>query len=176
MAIYTEILDADIAPGQPAFSSVMERLRDNPIAIAQGDATVPAANKIVVAAFKQPTSASQTAVLAHQGATQLLGDLNGTVRFFQGIVIVGGAYTFAGTISATFGTSVTIYVNDVSVATPGTTAFTEALTLSSGDQVRVDVSSSASSEVTLSDFRLLSEIYVPMAQCQFNRFFSYQSV
>jgi hypothetical protein len=177
MSTYTEILDADIAPGQPAFSTVMTRLRENPIAIAQGDATVPATSKIVAgAAFKQPTSASQTQILAHQGEAQLLGDNNGTIRFFLAVVVVPGVYTFAGTCSATFNASVTMYVNDVDDGLDdSTSAFTHQMTLAAGDRIRVDIESSASNEITLTDFRLLSEFIVPMAQCQFNRFKSDQS-
>lgn len=167
---YTAISDAEIQPGQPAFSSVIERLRDNPIAIAQGDATVPAANKIVAAAFKQPTSASQTVYLARQGNSQALTDDGIVHQFFHAVVVVAGAYTFAGTTSTTSNTNILIYKNGVLDHTVVSTSFTHAMTLAAGDSVRVDVERTGIGTTTLSDFRFLTEIIVPTAQCQFMRF------
>lgn len=43
MADYNDIADAELTPGQPVTSSLMTRMRDNAIAIAQNDDAVPAA-------------------------------------------------------------------------------------------------------------------------------------
>lgn len=175
MTEFITILDSEVEANQPARGSTAVKLRDNPVAIAEGDATVPNASRVNPAGMKRPTDASQLQILAHQGSPQLLGDDNNTVRFFLAVVVVPGAYTVAGTRSTTSNNTVTVYVNDVSDTVMSGLTLNVPLDLNAGDRIRVDVVNTGTSEIILSDFRLLSEYAVPMCQCQFNRFKSEQS-
>lgn len=171
MAEYSEILNTEIEADQPLREGTMTKMRDNPEAFSQGSATVPNSKRVDPAGFKRPTATAQTAVLAHQGQSQLLGDDNGVVRFFQGVVVVPGVYTFAGTRSTATSNSAKVYVNDVEDYSASTASFSHEMTLVAGDQIRVDVErTSSASMITLTNFRLLSEYFTPMCQCQFNRF------
>lgn len=176
MADYDEILNSEIEADNPLREGTMFKIRDNPEAIAEGAATVPNAKRPYPPGFRNPTATAQATVVAHQGASQRLGDLNTTVRFFQAIVCVPGVYTFAGTRSTTSQNTVNLYINNVDDGLDDSTAsFTHQMTLSTGDVIRVDVENTGSSEITLTNFRLLSEYAVPMCQCQFNRFEPNQS-
>lgn len=171
MATWTAITNAEVTAGKPAYASVALRQRDNMTALAEGDATVPEASKLTAGSFKQPTAATQTAVLADQAVNQTCGDDNGTQVFFQAIVIVPGVYTMAGVMSDGIDGEAKIYVNDVLDYTSTTASFSHEMTLASGDIVRADISSSDGITLTtFSDFQLLSEIYVPLAHCQFYYF------
>lgn len=46
MTIYNAVLDTQIDPDAPLTSVLMYQLRDNPLAIAEGDESVPAAYRI----------------------------------------------------------------------------------------------------------------------------------
>lgn len=169
MTDWTAIDNAEVVKGKPAFASVARRLRDNMTALAEGDSTVPEANKLTAGSFKQPTTAAYTAVLAHQGDSYSIDGDRVSFNFFQAVVVVAGAYRFSGTRSTTSQNTVKIYVNDVEVKDVSTASFNYDMDLSIGDKIVVDVRSFGFG-VTVSDFRLLAEIYVPMAQCHFNKY------
>lgn len=171
MTDWTAITDPEIQPGQPAYASVAERLRDNLTALAEGDATVPEASKLTAGSFKAVTDTSQTFVLASQLDSITIPDDFDIVEqvFFQAIIMVPGDYTFAGTRSNTSGNIVKIYKNDVLVKTVSDAGFTYDFDgdLAAGDKIHVTVYCSSSFSITLSNFRLLSERAVPLCQAQF---------
>ena len=170
MTTYSAITDVETTAGQPAFASVARRQRDNLKALAEGDASVPQAEKLVAAAFKTVTDASQTFVLAKQLDDVAVPDSNDIFEqcFFQAIIMVPGDYTFAGTRNSTSGNTITIYKNAALVDTPASAGFTYALAdLVAGDIIQVFVATSSTSSIALSNFRLLSERAVPLCQAQF---------
>ena len=167
MTTYSAISDVETTAGQPAFASVARRQRDNLKALAEGDASVPVAERLTPGSFKPPTAASQTQVIGRQGDANTSGGAIAPTAF-RGTVVVPGVYTFAGTRSTTSGNDVFIFVNDVLAHTASVAGFTHEMTLAAGDRILVGISTA--SGVTFSDFRLLSEFVVPMAQCQFFQF------
>jgi len=172
MAEYSEILNVEITADEPLREGTLFKLRDNAEAFSQGAATVPNAKRVYPPGFRRPTSASQTAVMAHQGPTQTIGDLNGTVIFFQAVVIIPGVYTFAGTrTSPSSINTAKIFVNgsEVYAAPNASASFSHEMTLAIGDAIRVDVRNNGGL-IDLTNFRLMSEYHTPMGQCHFNRF------
>lgn len=169
MADYSEITNSEIEADAPLREGTMTKLRDNPLAIAEGAATVPNANKINPAGFKQPTNASQAVVLAYQGGTMNVANGESFPAFFQAVVCVPGVYTVAGTRAAYL--EILVYVNEVLDGTfDGTSpsSFTHEMTLAAGDYVRVEVNHAGPSTTrTTTDFEFRSEYAVPMCQCQF---------
>lgn len=55
MTIYTAIPDSDIDPESPGTTTLFTRLRDNPLAIAEGDPTAP---DVAYSALSAPTTSS----------------------------------------------------------------------------------------------------------------------
>lgn len=167
MATYTAIGDAEIAPGQPAFSNVMTRLRENPIAIAQGDATVPDANRIDPYGFKRVSAgavriADQGTAFAHTSFAGVGLKIKANLVFFRAAIIVPGTYTITGTATSV---TVTIAKNGSTVSS-GTGARSEAISCVSGDILTVTCGATTPSSV-LQDFRLVADYIPPMGQCQF---------
>jgi len=173
MTTYSEIIDAEVEFKKAASFTTARKFRDNVLAIAEGDATVPNAKRVYPPGFRRPTSASQTAVIAHQGPTQTIGDLNGAVIFFQAVVVIPGVYTFAGTrTNPSIGNTAKIFVNgsEVYAAPNASASFSYEMTLAIGDAIRVDVRNGGGELIDLTNFRLMSEYHTPMGQCHFNRF------
>ena len=171
MTTYSAISDVETTAGQPAFASVARRQRDNLKALAEGDASVPVAERLTNGSFKPVTVG--TAVIAQQPYAQVYGDDNATPQvFFQATVVVAGVYTFSGTRSSTALNSVKIYVNDVLDHTASVAGFTHDMTLASGDRIRVDLEHSLSTGTsrTMTNFALKSNVAPPMAYCQFHMF------
>jgi hypothetical protein len=172
MTTYSEIIDAEVEFKKAASFTTARKFRDNVLAIAEGDATVPNAKRVNPPGFRRPTAATQSAVIAHQGPMQRIGDLNWTVIFFQAVVIIPGVYTFAGTrTSPSSLNTAKVFVNGVEVyAAPNASAsFSHEMTLVIGDAIRVDVRNNGEL-IDLTNFRLMSEYHTPMGQCHFNRF------
>ena len=171
MTTYSAITDVETTAGQPAFASVARRQRDNLKALAEGDASVPVAERLTNGSFKPMTVGA--AVIAQQPYAQVYGDNNATPQvFFQATVVVAGVYTFSGTRSTTSGNDVKIYVNGTIAHTATVAGFTHDMTLATGDRIRVDLEHtlSAGDSMTMSSFALKSNVAPPMAYCQFHMF------
>jgi hypothetical protein len=168
MSTYSEILDEEVEFKKPARFTTGRKFRDNVLAIAAGDATVPNDKRVDPRGMRRPTSAVQTFRLAEQLSSAMTTTSGSPVKFFVCRVIVPGVYTLAG-ISNTGVTDVDVLVNGSSVFTnSGSGAWTHQMTLAAGDSVVLTAErSSAFSEASVSDARFMSEYPVPILQGQF---------
>ena len=90
---YNTIADSDIDPESPLTTTLLTRLRDNPISIAAGDSGAP---KIVTAAI---TDANVTTAKLESGEQMTTGNVrNATAGVSHNQI---GAYAFLGTTSGT---------------------------------------------------------------------------
>jgi hypothetical protein len=164
MTDWTAITDPEIQPGQPAYASVAERLRDNLTALAEGDASVPEASKLTAGSFKNPTNATQAVILAKQGADVDVSSATLDI-FFLAYIVVPGVYTITGDV-ATGGGSCVLYKNEVSVDSQSSTGTLNAeFTCAAGDEIKLMASRGVSTNLV--NFQLKSEFIVPICQGQF---------
>jgi hypothetical protein len=143
MTTYTAIADSEIDPESPGIASLFTRLRDNPLAIAEGDATAPSISYSALTAF---TVAGGTTYYLTQKASESVSgtgtptkviewqiSLSGTVNTYFGLRSSSAPYTAEGQI----------YVNGSAVgtlrSTTSTTAvyYSEDITVSEGDLVQI---------------------------------------
>jgi hypothetical protein len=167
MTDYIEISDAEVAPGQPAFASVLLRQRNNLTAVAQGDGTITNAQRINPYGFKRVSSGSVR--IADQGTDFGFSSFAGiglkiksSLTFFRASIIVPGTYTITGTATSV---TVTIAKNGTTVSS-GTGARSEAIVCVSGDILTVTTGATSPDSV-LQDFRLVADYIPPIGQCQF---------
>lgn len=97
MPVYTEILNSEIDQDSPVTQPLMTALRDNPLAIAEGDATAPQIQTAALIASERMTTANVLAQTAGASAgavgTYMLGtnddNTNRTLAF--GATIAGSS-------------------------------------------------------------------------------------
>jgi len=166
MTTYSEIIDAEVEFKKAASFTTARKFRDNVLAIAEGDATVPNDKRVYPPGFRRPTAASQAAVLGRQIFNYTLTSSN--PFWFRGIVVTPGVYTLAGTLSTTSNTQCQIFVNSVLSFTAVTASFSHEMNLSAGDDVLMIINRTSTGSTTITDCRFLSEYHTPMCQCQFN--------
>jgi hypothetical protein len=170
MSTYSEILDEEVEFKKPARFTTGRKFRDNVLAIAAGDATVPNDKRVDPRGMRRPTAASQTFRLAEQLQETIVVPAFSTRTLFLCRIIVPGVYTLAGVKDSTSSnTIVRIFVNEVEVfsAGSGVGSFSEELTLSAGDKVRLEGQRTDFGDRTFSECRFMSEYTVPILQGQF---------
>lgn len=101
MATYSTISEAESDPGAPGTSQLVKRLRDNPIAVWEGDATAPRIDPINAMAHQGVFGAIGTYVFA----TRTTGDVaEGVTAAGSGLRPTAASYSFSqngGAFSAT---------------------------------------------------------------------------
>lgn len=106
MADYNAILDAEIEPEKPVTTSLMTRLRDNPIAITEGAAGAPQIQTAAIA-----NSAVTTAKIANTAVTAAKLASTGNERTWALGLIAGAAAGQVGTYGFFITQSGTVSVN-----------------------------------------------------------------
>lgn len=142
MTTHTDIPDSDIDPESPGTTTLFFRLRDNPKAVWEGDASAP---KIAYNALGPPAITAGTTYSLTEAA-------GGSTSAFSYAKIIEWQVSLSGTVNVYFGLSTgsagdpayaKIYVNGSPVgterSTTSTTAvyFSENISISDGDLVQI---------------------------------------
>jgi hypothetical protein len=171
MPEFSTILNSELSADEPLREIALFKLRDNAEAMAQGSASVPNDKRVDPRGMRRPTVASQTFRLAEQLQETIVVPAFSTRTLFLCRIIVPGVYTLAGVKDSTSSnTIVRIFVNEVEVfsAGSGVGSFSEELTLSAGDKVRLEGQRTDFGDRTFSECRFMSEYPVPILQGQFS--------
>jgi len=157
MTTYTAIPDSDIDPESPATTTLMTRLRDNPLAIAEGDASAPpiAYSALAAAIVAGGTTYDITPLVnataadtVYTKAIEWTVSLSGSVNVYFELSGSGGACIYKdGSQVGTYRTSVGAYSEDVAVA--------------DGDRVQVYLKNNPFGSASVSNARLRNAATIP---------------
>lgn len=158
MTTYTAIPDSDIDPESPGTTTLFTRLRDNPLAIAEGDATAP---DIAYSALGPPTVTSGTTYTLAVFDDGLLVLDDSWTKKIEWVVSLSGQinFFFEGTsYSGSRYLQGRIYVNDIAVGTTrlwyGTQSYNETISVSEGDAVQLYMRREPGFSGTLNEARI----------------------
>ena len=110
MATYTAITDTETGFEKPVTISLMRRLRDNPIAVQEGDATAPTIYTGIAAKH----------VGGSIGATHMLSSQSGPTTIVAGNTYAGSILRFSGVGSASVTSPFTAEIYDAGPVPAGT--------------------------------------------------------
>ena len=147
MTTYTAIPDSDIDPESPGTTTLFTRLRDNPLAIAEGDATAP---DIAYSALGPPTLSTGTIQISDFAfsSKDLISILSYTKLAEFRVSGTGTVNTYFGLYSSSsypsFNAYGRVYKNGSPVGTerivngssPGTFYYSEDVSVSDGDLIQ----------------------------------------
>lgn len=160
MATFTSIPDTDLDANSPLTENLMLALRDNPLAIQQGDATAP---KIQDTAFTEPPNpilaAGSNIIFRSTTEKEVIHNTLAVVKIIScpasGVIRT----RFQALRGAAEGASARIYKNGIAVGTSRTlattyTEFTEDFSVNKGDYIEVWTASINDNPTTVGFFSI----------------------
>lgn len=156
MTTYTTITNAEVDQDSPVTQPLMTALRDNPLAIAEGDATAPG---IQIAALKMASGS----VLRISNDPEQVVSAASTVTVFEMRFFQQGAFNLYFSYRHVYGQTATVrvYVNEVLINTYTTTSTTYVgvsadynMTIYGTIRVAMTIGSGASQEGRISNIRI----------------------
>jgi hypothetical protein len=164
MTDYSSISDVEVAPGQPAFASVMRRQRDNLKALAEGSSTVPVNERLTPGSFKPMETGTVEMFRQRPGA--VIDSTGGVTNVFVCVIFIPGVYRLAATTSNN--DTYRIRKNgSIEHEIINQSTFDVTVTCSNGDRLTVDMINVGGTVVSIEDLRLMGSYAAPLAQCEF---------